>query len=116
MSSGWQWLLVKASHHELETSQKGADPMSLRDAHTAKWLLTDVGQVPGEEARPGNGKTAVLAAAAGPVGSQLSGWSWPVCAFWTYLPSTCNKQGGHFIVKKDKNVPEQEATEVSLKH
>lgn len=90
--------------------------MGLQDAHTAERLLTDAGQVPGEEARPGNGKTVVLAAAAGPVGSQLSGWSWPVCAFWTYLPSTCNKQGGHFIVKKDKNVPAQEATEASLKY
>lgn len=96
---------MKASHQELGTSPKGADPMSLRDAHTAKWLLTDAGQVPGEEARPGNGKTAVLAAAAGPVGSQLPGWSWPVCAFWTYLPSTCNRQGGHFIVKKTRMFP-----------
>lgn len=74
--------------------------MSLKEAHTAMWLLTDAGQVPGEEARPGNGKTVVLAAVVGPEGSQPSGWSWPVCVFWTYLPSTCNKQGGHFIVKR----------------
>lgn len=30
-----------------------------------------IDQVPGEGARPGNGKAAVLAAAVGPVGSQL---------------------------------------------
>lgn len=40
-------------------------------AHTIMWLLTDADQVPGEEARPGNGKAAVLAAVVGPVGSQL---------------------------------------------
>lgn len=34
-------------------------------------LLTDADQVPGEEARPGDGKPAVLAAAAAPAGSQL---------------------------------------------
>lgn len=66
--------------------------MGLKELPRLTWLLTDADQVPGEGARPGNGKAAVLAAAVGPAGSQLWGWSWPVYAFWTYLPSTCNKQ------------------------
>lgn len=50
------------------TSQKGASPMSLKELTELTWLLTDADQVPGEGARPGNGKAAVLAAAVGPVG------------------------------------------------
>lgn len=49
----------------------GACPMSLKELPRLTWLLTDADQVPGEGARPGNGKAAVLAAAVGPVGSQL---------------------------------------------
>lgn len=67
--------------------------MSLKELTELKWLLTDADQVPGEGARPGNGKAAAPAAAAGPVGSRLQGWSWLACVFWTCLPSTCNKQG-----------------------
>lgn len=45
--------------------------MSLEELTQLTWLLTDAAQVPGEGARPGNGKAAVLAAVVGPVGSQL---------------------------------------------
>jgi len=45
--------------------------MGLKELPRLTWLLTDADQVPGEGARPGNGKAAVLAAAVGPVGSQL---------------------------------------------
>lgn len=45
--------------------------MSLKELTQLTGLLTDAGQVPGEGARPGNGKAAVLAAVVGPVGSQL---------------------------------------------
>lgn len=45
--------------------------MSLKDLTKLMRLLTDADQVPGEGARPGNGKPAVLAAVVGPVGSQL---------------------------------------------
>lgn len=45
--------------------------MSLKELPQLRWLLTDADQVPGEEARPGTGKAAVLAVVEGPLGSQL---------------------------------------------